>query len=548
MRINGIQAAGVILLGVIVAGVPSRFRGEDQKDRPDKASIHAQFRTSDRCVACHNGLTTKSGEDISIGFQWSASIMANSSRDPYWQGSVRRESMDHPESQAAIEDECSTCHMPASHLADREEGRQTQVFSHLPLKITPKGDRAPADGVTCSVCHQVAKTGLGTDQTFNGNVAIGQATQKNQRPEYGPFDIDAGHQRVMQSSTGGWIPRQGDQVRDAGLCGSCHTLYTESLGPHGEKLAKFPEQMPYLEWQHSDYATRETCQSCHMPVVDEAVAVTALYGKPRDGMHRHVFVGGNFVMERMLQDHRQELSVEALPSEMDAANKRTIEFLQAKSAKVTIQGLDVTPGALTMNVLVQNLTGHKLPTAYPSRRAWLHVVVREGNGRVVFESGALNPDGSIVGNDNDEDPLRYEPHYREITSPQQVEIYEPILKDSEGRVTTGLLHAVGYLKDNRVLPSGFNKSTAEKDIAVVGQAAEDPEFTENGSSVRYKVSTGNATGPFHVEAELWYQPIGFRWAHNLGSYQASEPQRLVRYYVEAAGKSAVVLAKAEATP
>ena len=86
--------------------------------------------------------------------------------------------------------------------------------------------------------------------------------------------------------------------------------------------------------------------------------------------------------------------------------------------------------------------------------------------RMVFESGALNPDGSIVGNDNDEDPLKFEPHYREITSAQEVEIYEPILKDSEGKVTTGLLHAVGYLKDNRLLPHGFDKTTADKDIAV----------------------------------------------------------------------------------
>ncbi len=45
------------------------------------------------------------------------------------------------------------------------------------------------------------------------------------------------------------------------------------------------------------------------------------------------------------------------------------------------------------------------------------------------------------------------------------EIYEPILKDMSGKVTTGLLHAVGYLKDTRLLPKGFDKSTAEKDIA-----------------------------------------------------------------------------------
>jgi len=65
--------------------------------------------------------------------------------------------------------------------------------------------------------------------------------------------------------------------------------------------------------------------------------------------------------------------------------------------------------------------------------------------------------------------------------------------------------------------------------------------------VRYVVSTGNATGPFKVEAELWFQPIGFRWAHNLASYNAEEPQRMVRYYEAAARKSATMLAKAEAT-
>jgi hypothetical protein len=51
-----------------------------------------------------------------------------------------------------------------------------------------------------------------------------------------------------------------------------------------------------------------------------------------------------------------------------------------------------------------------------------------------------------------------------------------------------------------------------------------------------------------VDVELWFQPIGFRWAHNLSPYNAEEPQRMVRYYEEAARRSAVVLARAEATP
>jgi hypothetical protein len=202
---------------------------------------------------------------------------------------------------------------------------------------------------------------------------------------------------------------------------------------------------------------------------------------------------------------------------------------------------------LHIDVFVENLTGHKLPTGYPSRRAWLHVAIRDPNGRIVFESGALNPDGSIQGNDNDADPSRFEPHYREITKSDQVEIYEPILGDSEGHVTTGLLAAVGYIKDNRLLPDGFDKSSAEKDIEVAGDAAQDPNFTDKGSLVRYSVPVDPSSGPFHVVAELWYEPIGFRWAHNLGSYQAEEPQRMVSYYNSLASSAAVVLARTEAT-
>jgi hypothetical protein len=284
-----------------------------------------------------------------------------------------------------------------------------------------------------------------------------------------------------------------------------------------------------------------------MPEVRERVPVTALFGQPREGMHRHEFVAANFFMQRMLNNYRNDLSVAALPQELTTAANKTVTFLQTQSARVSIRNLESTSNGLSMEVFVENLSGHKLPTAYPSRRVWVHVVVRDRNGQAIFESGALNPDGSIKGNHNDSDPLQFEPHYREIKSPEQVQIYEPILKDSAGHVTTGLLSAIGYLKDNRLLPSGFNKQNAEKDIAVTGEAADDPNFTDKGSVVRYSVSTGNAAGPFHVQAELWYQPIGFRWAHNLAPYTAEEPQRFVGYYESMSSSTAVVLATAEAT-
>jgi hypothetical protein len=545
--------ATVLTVPLVLAGQSSPKPDKPNSEiRQASKAANAEFRTSDRCVACHNGLKTSSGEDISIGFQWRASIMANSSRDPYWQGSVRRESIDHPESTEAIQDECSTCHMPLIHLAAKAQGQEAGIFSHLPL-AAPKKHNPAADGVSCSVCHQVEKTGLGTSATFNGNVVIApppKGGKKNEsvRPEYGPFAVDAGHQRIMQSSTGGFLPVEGSQIRDSALCGSCHTLITNALGPGGKEIGHFPEQMPYHEWLHSDYpAKNNTCQSCHMPEVKEAVPITALYGEPRAGMHRHVFVGGNFLVQRMLNDHRDELSVKALPEELAAASEQTAKFLQTQAARVSIPNVQTTARGLAVDVLVENLTGHKLPTAYPSRRAWLHVVVRDSGGKAVFESGALNPDGSIVGNRNDADPLQYERHHSEITSPQQVEIFEAILHDAQGRVTTGLLNAVGYAKDDRLLPAGFDKRSAEKDIAVAGEAADDPNFTDKGSLIRYMVDTGNATGPFQVEAELWYQPIGFRWAHNLADYKAAEPQRFLGYYESASQHSAIVLAKAKAS-
>src|SRR5690242_8809890 len=136
--------ATLLVLSSTLLALPAILYG-GAKDK----TLYKEFRTSDRCVACHNELQTSSGEDISIGFQWRASIMANSARDPYWQGSVRRESLDHPESKQAIEDECSICHMPAVRMADRDAGRHTQVFARFPLQKFPRGDRAAADGVTC---------------------------------------------------------------------------------------------------------------------------------------------------------------------------------------------------------------------------------------------------------------------------------------------------------------------------------------------------------------------------------------------------------------
>ena len=254
-----------------------------------------------------------------------------------------------------------------------------------------------------------------------------------------------------------------------------------------------------------------------------------------------MFVGGNAFMVRMLSRYRTELGVEALPSELDSTARATIRQLQDATATIAVSTPVVRDNRLSFEVDVRNLTGHKFPTGYPSRRAWLHVTVRNRVNGPVFESGAVESSGAIAGNDNDVDPTRYEPHYEQITQPDQVQIYEPVLGSPSGTPTTGLLTATQYLKDNRLLPRGFEKSTAPPEIAVHGQAADDSDFADGGDRVRYEVAVDDS-GPYLVEVEMRYQTIGYRWAHNLSDYNASEPKRFLSYYRSMSAGSSVVVA------
>jgi hypothetical protein len=504
------------------------------------------FRTADRCASCHGNLKTAKGETFSFNLDAGSSIMANAARDPYWQGSVRREVTDHPEASEVIQNDCATCHMPLQHLQDAEQGHQTDIFKRLPLNAQNAEHAAAADGVSCTVCHQIQPTGLGTPATYSGNFAVAPAGT-TPWPLFGPFGAATPAATTVHVKISGYAPVQSDHMREAALCGSCHTLYTPTLGPGGKAIGQFPEQMTYLEWLRSDYHAKQTCQQCHMPAVDGSIKVSSVLGTPREGVRQHTFIGANAFMLGMLGDHRDDLAVTAQPDALKAEVAHTTEFAQSQSARVTLSPAQLTDGKISFSVRVENLTGHKLPTAYPSRRAWLHVVVTAADGHAVFESGKLNADGSIVGNVNDADATRYLPHFTEITSPDQVEIFEPILGDGEGHVTTGLLMTTQYLKDNRILPSGFDKKDAPADIAVHGKAADDPDFTGGSSTTHYAVATSGGAGPYRISAELIYQPIGFRWAHNLASYKAAEPQRFVDYYEKAASQSAMVLAHAEGT-
>ena len=470
-------------------------------------------------------------------------MMANSARDPYWHAAVRREVLDHPTAQAAIEDKCSTCHMPMARFDAAAAGGQGQVFANL-APASPQHDLA-ADGVSCTVCHQISAENLGEHASFDGGFAIEASTDS--RVAFGPHDVDSGRQALMRSAAT-FRPSVGTHIQRSELCATCHTLFTTALDEAGQQIGTLPEQVPYQEWLHSDYRATNSCQSCHMPEVAAEAPIASVLGQPRPNVSQHTFLGANAFMLDILRRNRGELGVKALPQELEAAATETRAFLSTRAATLAIAAARRTALGLELELDVNSTTGHKLPTAYPSRRAWLHVVVRDAAGHIVFESGAVRPDGSIAGNDNDADAQRFEPHYETLTAPDHVQIYEAIMVDSRDAVTTGLLRGVRFIKDNRLLPRGFEKATAEPEVAVRGAAVEDRDFVAGRDRVRYSIPLNTGVpAPLTVEAELLYQSISYRWAENLRAYGAEETQRFGRYYAENAAASAAVIATATAS-
>jgi hypothetical protein len=82
---------------------------------------------------------------------------------------------------------------------------------------------------------------------------------------------------------------------------------------------------------------------------------------------------------------------------------------------------------------------------------------------------------------------------------------------SDGNVTYNLLRGASYLKDNRLLPTGFDKTTASADTGVYGDALTDANFTGGSDQVTYKISL-KGSGPYTVTARLLYQTVSYQFS------------------------------------
>jgi hypothetical protein len=504
---------------------------------PDSA-----FTNAARCgEACHKsgGTTTTmtfNDEDISPGTQWQHSVMAQAFNDPYWQAAVEDEVESFPHLSGFIEDTCNKCHAPMgrTHAHQTNTGLDIDGYYRFDTARTEDHSR---EGVSCTLCHQIANVDLGTENSFSGEFTIADSSDANYKRIYGQYAGPVGSNMNMQT---GHTPTEGAHITGSALCASCHTLYTPALDPDtgAPSGISFLEQGVYLEWQNSVYADGQAqeaqCQDCHMPEPDTGyqTAISLLPGNAPDTRSpygQHTLVGGNAHLLEILRDYRTELGIAGSTSAsgFDEQIALTKSFL-GSAASIAVSAPVVAANNLDFDIELVNKAGHKVPSAYPSRRMWLHVLIRNGANQVIFESGKPDTRGYISTDearlkadcmskdklDGFDSSLCYEPHHDVITDPSQVAIYETVLGDVNGNITHTLLQGAQYLKDNRIPPAGFTNSTAAtiETQTIPSGVAGDSDFNCVGTAegcgrdkVHYRVDISGQTGPYSVEARLLYQ-------------------------------------------
>lgn len=496
---------------------PGPVWGRDTLPPEDANSV---FATSDGCANCHGGeknsssLVDARGNDVTPYGTWAGTTMAHSFRDPYFRAQLEREVERAPENEAAIVELCTRCHAPmASHTAR---------LSGEPLRTVAALDAMPLaeDGVSCAVCHQIAPRGLGTHATFTGRFDVHPG-----RRLYGPYDVRA--TGPMASNTA-YTAVQSDHVGSSALCGSCHVL-----DAHG-----FLEQATYLEWRNSQYQDEVDplpdvaagCGDCHVPRVEALSIDRPTQGFPfdvpiRPDAHSHGIVGGNAFLLDLMADHREELGIETPAEALRRAADATRVQLRHRTAALEIGNFRDDGRVLRFDVTVWNATGHKFPSGYPSRRAWLEVQVRLGR-QVLLHSGA--PEAGFGGILELDEPFGV-PHRRQISRARHVQIYEMVAEDAEGRPTTVLTEMTRVRKDNRLLPIGWAPDGPHAERTRPVGVEGDDDFGPGSDTVTVALRKP-AVGRVTVVARLWYQSIAPHWTDALADSKSPAADRWFTWY------------------
>lgn len=508
-------------------------------------------------------------KNISPFGEWGASLMGLAGRDPVFQAQRESETLTYPSVKNEIDNACYTCHgvMGKRQLAIDKPGA---LFTHADF-LASTGPNATygalaRDGISCLACHRMTSEGLGTQASFTGQFKV-----TDPKTVFGPFQNIV---RYPMQNAVGMTPKHGTAVSDPAMCGSCHVVETPILDPKKtytektfEAQPKSHEQTTYLEWLNSRYQTKappqpgaapQTCQQCHMPRTvdadgnyDGAPITTKIaniedntyvdaQGKPfantapaaditmaeHSDYSRHTFVGANVFVLEMFRQFAPQLGLTTNDPNYDTSNFRfvprldlsireTTKQLQGRSASVAIRAKRRLATGLEVDVEVVNKTGHKFPSGVGFRRAFIEFTALDVAGKVLWSSGRSDDKGVLI--DESGKPLatefsktQWQPHWRTITGSNSVQIYEARTKDVNGLLTTSFLGLATPVKDNRLMPVGWNANGPYASwTAPVAVPTSSPGYYNGAGNdlVTYRIPPALAGQVKQVRAVLNYQSI-----------------------------------------
>ncbi len=505
-----IKYSVLVLLGVavLILGLTSPVFDPRRDPVPEVQKVAH----SSHCAGCHGrdesgmSLVDGAGNDVNIHDDWQISMMGLSAHDPFWRATVAHETNIYPTAREEIETTCLKCHAPLGSIQSHLTGLPYSFEMML-------GDSLGLDGVSCSSCHQQPAKNLG--KGHSGNFTI-----DTNRVLFGPYPNPV--QGPMQIYVG-FDPVFSDHIYSSGVCAGCHTLITKTLDEDGIPTGDFfTEQATYHEWLNSVYPSQgKECQSCHMPFIADSVVIAtdllALDKRYPFGLHQ--FFGANTAMLSMMQSNKDELG---LPSGSTShAWSESIEnnrISLGKAATLEILSLHVANDTLYLDLNVKNKSGHKLPSGYPSRITWVRIIMTdEISNDTIYKNGLMDAEGNIDGRNHP-----FEPHHEVSRSTEDVQIYEMVMSDIYGDLTTRLNGAFEPLKDNRLLPLGFRRNHSTYDtVAVWGNAASDPQYdTESNKGadiIQYRIPLNGKKGLANLNVALNYHTFPSRWMNDLFS-------------------------------
>jgi hypothetical protein len=533
------------------------------------------FLTSSQCLGCHSASTENMAflfEDklqpplnFSPYTEWRASMMGLAGRDPIFHAQLESEKTMRPAHTGFFDNTCYRCHgvMGQRQLElDKHQPFQHSMVYALPGDADAKYGALARDGISCAVCHRIAKDELGKPSTFTGLFKTDPPDVVN-----GPYDqlITLPMKNAM-----GITPRFADQIKTSALCGSCHTVILPVLDPQGKpvldkngKPKEFHEQTTYPEWVNSVYqnerepidrASVRTCQDCHMPnkflnrqlifrmaniedvdypFTDYRAPDKDITVRVRDQYSRHTLLGINQFGLMMFEQFPDVLGIrtadymygEAVPGLLTAQSSG-YDLARRETATISVTELTRNEKAIEAKIEVRNLAGHNLPSGVAFRRAFITFEALDANGNVVWASGRTNSVGALVkGTTQEILPTEFffdrasnrqvwQPHYETINDPAQVQIYEELIADSQGKITTSFVGLDKVLKSNRLLPKGWRANGPFAEYTRPhGEAEKDPEYINSqgatgADKITYRIPVNAQTVRIAaVRVSLNYQAI-----------------------------------------